>query len=52
MTFEFFVVNSNPSLNHFEDDQEPVRQSVLRQTVALMDEVANNTIPFVPNAAR
>jgi carbon storage regulator len=41
-----------PIARSFEEDQEPIRESVLRQTVALMDEVASNTIPFAPNAAR
>ena len=41
-----------PIARSFEDAQEPAGQNVLRQTVALMDEVANNTIPFTPNAAR
>lgn len=41
-----------PIARSFEDDQKQIRHNVLRQTVALMDEVANNTIPFVPNAAR
>lgn len=41
-----------PIVRSFEEDQEPSREDILRQTVALMDEVANNTIPFVPNAAR
>lgn len=35
-----------------ETDKNSSKHNVLAQTVALMDEVASNTIPFVPNAAR
>ena len=36
----------------FEDDGDSAKHNILAQTVSLMDEVVNNTIPFVPNAAR
>ena len=43
-----------PIARSFEDvnEEEPVRHNILSQTVALLGEAANNTIPFVPNAAR
>ena len=41
-----------PIARSFEDEHDPIGQSVLSQTVALVDDVANNTLPFVPNPAR
>lgn len=42
-----------PIARSFEDDDEVSTQhNVLSQTVALLDEVTSNTIPFIPNAAR
>lgn len=41
-----------PIATSFEDDSDDRTPDVLAQTVALLDDVGANTIPFVPNAAR
>lgn len=42
-----------PIVCSFEDEDDQDQSSgVLAQTVALVDDVVGNTIPFVPNAAR
>ena len=45
-----------PIVKSFEvepfNERETSKADVLRQTVALVDEVVSNTIPFVPSAAR
>ncbi len=40
-----------PIATSFEDDSDRT-PDVLAQTVALLDDVGANTLPFVPNAAR
>ncbi len=43
-----------PIATSFEDKEEDatIRADVLSQTVALVDDMVNPTIPFIPNAAR
>lgn len=45
-----------PIVTSFEDDEPaskgPAKADVLSQTVAMVDDVVSNTIPFIPNVAR
>ena len=47
---DFTNIEANIEANIEDEDDKSV--GVLAQTVALVDDVVGNTIPFVPNAAR